>query len=183
MLSSGGLVGRFCPAILYGPVRRPKFNPQKRRPNSDRYLRDTILRSHTQTAKANATYQDRFHELKLRMIGNEKHHLSIWFIFRHHLHSRRDLPWYFLERNCDGWSFVQWGTAAASVTFLWFVLARQRFVQLWGVLQKFQRCSWIQGHSWRRPPLIRASWMQVRSWRRPSSPVYPNWGMLLDASA
>ena len=24
-------------AILYGPVRRPKFNPQKRRPNSDRF--------------------------------------------------------------------------------------------------------------------------------------------------
>ena len=45
-------------AILYGPVRRPKFNPQKRRPNSDRYLRNTFLRSHAQTAKANATYQD-----------------------------------------------------------------------------------------------------------------------------
>ena len=59
---------------------------------------------------------------------------SSWVIFTRHLHSRHDLPWYFLERNCDGWSFVQWRTAAASVTFLWFVLAGQRFVQLWGVL-------------------------------------------------
>ena len=25
--------------------------------------------------------------------------------------------------------------------------------------------------------------MQAHSWRRPSSPVYPNWGVLLDASA
>ena len=38
--------------------KKASINPQKRRPNSDRYLRDTILRSHTQTAKANATYQD-----------------------------------------------------------------------------------------------------------------------------
>ena len=45
-------------AILYGPVRQPKFNPQKRGPNSDRCLRDSFLRSHAQTAKANATYQN-----------------------------------------------------------------------------------------------------------------------------
>ena len=43
--------------------------------------------------------------------------------------------------------------------------------------------SWIQGHSWRRPLLTKASWMQVHSWRRPSSPIYPGWGVLLDASA
>ena len=43
---------------LYGPVRRLKLNPQKRRPNSDRCLRDSFLRSHAQTAKANATYQN-----------------------------------------------------------------------------------------------------------------------------
>ena len=59
---------------------------------------------------------------------------SSWFIFTHHLLSRLDLPWYFLERNCDGRSFVQWRTAAASVAFLWFVFAGQRFVQLWDVL-------------------------------------------------
>ena len=62
-------------AIWYGPARHSKFNPQKRRPNSDRCLRDSFLRSHAQTAKANATYQDWFHELKPRMIGNEKHSL------------------------------------------------------------------------------------------------------------
>ena len=45
-------------AILYGTVRHPKFNPQKRGPNSDRCLRDSFLRSHAQTAKANATYQN-----------------------------------------------------------------------------------------------------------------------------
>ena len=59
---------------------------------------------------------------------------SSWFIFTHHLLSRRDLPWYFLERDCDGRSFVQWRTAAASVAFMWFVFAGQRFVQLWDVL-------------------------------------------------
>ena len=59
-------------AVLYGPVRRPKFNPQKRRPNSDRYLRNTFSWSHAQTAKANATYQDWLHELKPRMIGKKE---------------------------------------------------------------------------------------------------------------
>ena len=83
-------------AILYGPVRRPKFNPQKRGPNSDRCLRDSFLRSHAQTAKANATYQNWFHELK--PMGNEKHHLYDFHFSFKTIQSRTDL----LSVYCGG---------------------------------------------------------------------------------
>ena len=127
-------------AILYGPVRRPKLNPQKRRPNSDRCLRDSFLRSHAQTAKANATYQNWFHELK--PIGNEKHHL-----YDFHFSLRQSNQ----ERIC----------CRSTVEVLWNVAGNYKFkgAQIWAGKGCRRVSRWRQLNHWAKAP-NKTTWRQ-----------------------
>ena len=124
---------RTVEAILYGPVRRPKFNPQKRGPNSDRCLRDSFLRSHAQTAKANATYQNWFHELK--PMGNEKHHL-----YDFHFSLRQSNQ----ERIC----------CRSTVEVLWNVAGNYKFrgAQIWAGKGCRHVSPWCQLNQWAKAP-------------------------------
>ena len=168
-------------AILYGPVRRPKFNPQKRRPNSDRCLRDSLLKCHAQTAKANATYQNWFHELK--PIGNEKHHL-----YDFHFSLRQSNQ----ERIC----------CRSTVEVLWNVAGNYKFrgAQIWAGkgCRHVSRCcqlnNWAKAHNkttWRqhvmtehaKNPQTKGPHFQAWSSTSHAEDTAPSWKQLFLLSA